>query len=194
MYCTNCGEEIPDTATFCSECGSEQKVRTTERKDVDQTDEKDQSVFFKFPGISRKNTSRRNLITGIGYSLGGLMIIGTIGEGGSNEDDDSSSTSSEEQYPNAWDYDESTGIVLEDIHANTGQFSTTIVGEATNESGDDYSYVQISFSLYDSTNTKVGDALANTNGLAAGQTWQFEAMGAESGTVESFDIEDITVY
>lgn len=104
------------------------------------------------------------------------------------------SESLEAQYPNHYAIDESNEIVLRDVEANADEFSVTIEGEVINASDRDYSYVQLGFGLYDSTGAKVGDAVANTSGLAAGQRWRFEAVGTNSNSPDTFQLEDVTAY
>lgn len=194
MYCTNCGEEISETATYCPECGSRQGS-TDETQPEEPSTGTDESFRYQIPGIARENTTRRNALTGIGYSISGLFLVGLIGNSDTEDSGSSGGNSStEENYPNAWAYDEGTEIVLDNVEGQVGNFSSTITGEATNDSSQDYNYVQLGFGLYDGSGAKVGDALANTSGLSAGQTWRFEAMGTETESVASFDLEDVTAY
>lgn len=167
---------------------------------------RDKAGIGTLPGIDSQNTSRRNVLTGVAYGLGGLFTVGAIApETESDPSDDGGTTGSatggsggdegtEEQYPNAWYVDDDTDIVLRNVEGSVGQFSVEITGEAINESGRNYDYVQLEFGLYDATDAKVGDALANTSGLSAGQRWRFEAMGTNAESTESFRIEGVTAY
>jgi hypothetical protein len=175
------------------------------------------------PGIDEHNSARRNVLIGVGYGFAGFVAsgatmgalvpetetdssqdeAGTTSESGSSSASSSESTSGsssggsdslEAQYPNYYAIDESNEIVLRDVEANADEFSVTIEGEAINASDRDYSYVQLGFGLYDSTGAKVGDALANTSGLAAGQRWRFEAVGTNSNNPDTFQLEDVTAY
>lgn len=58
-----------------------------------------------------------------------------------------------------------------------GYFAHYISGIVKNNTTKKYSYVQITFNLYDKDGNKVGTALANENDLGAGETWKFEAIG-----------------
>lgn len=204
IYCIHCGEEIPAETNFCPECGSERDTETGERAedDTSRTEDEDTGLRHRLPGISKENSTRRNVMSGVGYTFGGLVVLGTLGgdndnsstggSGGNAGGDDSSG--GEEKYPNAWYVDENTEIILRNVEGNVGEFSVTIRGDAVNKSGQDYSYVQLQFGLYGESGAKTGDALANTSGLDAGQTWRFEAMGTETSNVESFSVESITAY
>lgn len=192
-YCMSCGEEIPTTVIYCPECGIKQDSKeTTKRQTEEQSTKKtNNSPWYQIPGIAKENPTRRNVLTGVGYSIGGLFLLGMIGGGSTS---DSEATNSQEQYPNAWAHDENTGIVLENARGNSNQFSVTVAGTARNESNQDYEYVQLGFGLYDSFDTKIGDALANTSGLSKGQAWRFEAIGTATETVASFSLEEVTAF
>lgn len=118
---------------------------------------------------------------------------GNANDGGDTSPTDSP-TPTEAEYADAWYYHEDTGIALRDVEGTVGDYSTEISGEATNESDTDYDYAQLEFALYDDTDAKVGDALANTSGLPAGQRWKFEAIGTETDNVSSFELTDVTAY
>lgn len=53
----------------------------------------------------------------------------------------------------------------------------TITGKVKNNSNKNYSYVQITFSVYDTEDNKIGTCMDNISGLSAGETWSFEAIG-----------------
>lgn len=144
---------------------------------------------------------REFLVTGSAVA-GGVLLAGCSSgsDDGSSGDTTSDTTASaatsaaESQYADAWYHDEDSGIVLRNVEGTVGSYSITISGSAFNRSGQDYSYVQLSFSLYDETDAKVGDALANTSGLDAGREWKFEALGTGAESAASFSIDEITVY
>jgi hypothetical protein len=54
-----------------------------------------------------------------------------------------------------------------------------IVGSVKNTTGRTYSYIQISWNLYDAQDRQVGTAWTNTTNLRAGEFWRFEALVAE---------------
>lgn len=194
LYCTSCGKEIPSPASFCPECGAKQINETVHHNNSgsEAPSERKPKLRHKFPGIAEGNTTRRNVLTGGIYTLAGLTAIGTI----TGPSGDNSSSSSGESYPDAFAYDESTEIVFEDgVSAETDSIGSLYVrGTARNESGQDYSYVQVSWTIFDSSGAKIADALANTSGLSAGQRWRYEAVAASATGADSFDLNDVTAY
>jgi multisubunit Na+/H+ antiporter MnhB subunit len=167
------------------------------------------------PGIEEGNTARRNALISVGYGIGALAIAGaalpetesttsgtSAGDGSSSDGGDSGGGSSgggdsnEESYPSAFYYDESTGLVFEDdINAELDSIGSLYIrGTVRNESGQDYEYVQVTWSVLDSSGAKIADALANTSGLSAGQSWRYEALAASADEVDSYELQDITAY
>lgn len=157
------------------------------------------------PGIKKHQPARRNAMIGIAHGIGGLFVTeaAVMSTSVSNTNDPSTQAaggsggdSKEEPYPNALYYDESTGIVLEDdIVAETDQIGSLYMrGTARNESGDDYNYVQVTFSVLDGSGTKIADALANTSALEAGQSWRYEALAVSADGAESYKLQDIDAY
>lgn len=74
-------------------------------------------------------------------------------------------------------------------------YSCKISGVYTNKAGKDLSYVQVSYNLFDADGNQIGTALANTNNLADGGTWKFEAFGSAAvDQVASYKIGDVTGF
>ena len=74
-------------------------------------------------------------------------------------------------------------------------YSCKISGVYTNKAGKDLNYVQVSYSLFDADGNQIGTALANTNNLADGGTWKFEAFGSAAvDEVASSKIGDVTGF
>lgn len=194
LYCTSCGNEIPSSASFCPECGAKRDAETVQhQKSRSESYSKEKSKLrHRFPGFAEGNTTRRNVITGGVYTVIGLTAIGTL----TDSPEDNSANSGGESYPNAFSYDESTEIVFEDgINAETDSIGSLYIrGTARNESGQDYSYVQVTWAVVDSSGAKIADALANTSGLAAGQRWRYEAVAASAPEADSFDLDSVTAY
>ena len=74
-------------------------------------------------------------------------------------------------------------------------YSCKISGVYTNKADKDLSYVQVSYNLFDADGNQIGTALANTNNLADGGTWKFEAFGSAAvDEVASYKIGDVTGF
>jgi hypothetical protein len=72
-----------------------------------------------------------------------------------------------------------------------------ITGTFTNLTDKEIGYVQVSYNLYDEAGAQIGTAFVNTNNLAAGAQWKFEALClSTTGDVEpaSFKVSDVTGF
>ncbi|MFB6284203.1 MAG: FxLYD domain-containing protein [Halobacteria archaeon] len=205
VFCTNCGEELSSDAKFCTECGANQTtVAEKKGSDTEPPQSSNQGGIYHIPGISQKNTSRRNVLIGGGYALGGLILLGAAagdpetdknGSGGTRSSNGGGDKSSiKEKYPNAEAWDNDTKIALLKWITSEGRFSTKVKGVAVNASDQDYSYVQLQFAFLNSNRTKIGDAYANTSGLDSGQKWRFEAIGTISGNWDATKFVGTTAY
>lgn len=141
-----------------------------------------------------------------------IVVIGLIGavggRGGSSSSEESSSTSSNtEQVATTEEKSEATEepaaaeseskdfeISGEEMEKDKyGLYKIT--GTFTNNSGKDYSYVQLSYAMYDEDGVKVGDAFANTNKLADGKSWKFEASCLETDEdIDDYELTDVTAF
>ena len=84
---------------------------------------------------------------------------------------------------------------IADVQMTGDDYSVTISGTFTNNSDHDVSYVQLTYRLLDAEGAQLGTALANTNNLAAGGTWKFEATGFEPlANVASYELADVTGF
>ena len=72
--------------------------------------------------------------------------------------------------------------------------SYTIEGSIKNNTSKKYSYVQVTFNLYDSDGAQIGSALANINNLEADGLWKFKAIGSlgNGKSVASYKLMEIT--
>jgi hypothetical protein len=71
-------------------------------------------------------------------------------------------------------------------------FSTYILGIVKNNTQKKYSYVQITFALFDKDGNKVGTAMANMNGFGPGETWKFEALALKD--FSTYKLDEITAW
>ncbi len=65
-------------------------------------------------------------------------------------------------------------VATVEYHEGLG-YSVDIKGALKNTGKRNYTYVSISFTLYDESGANIGQALANMNNLAAGETWKYKA-------------------
>lgn len=72
----------------------------------------------------------------------------------------------------------------------------TITGTLTNNTGDTVSYVQVEYVLKDADGAQIGTGLANTNNLADGTAWKYEAFCSVSGdqAPASFELVEVTGF
>ena len=72
------------------------------------------------------------------------------------------------------------------------EFGTTITGTLRNNCGKDFSYIEVTFKLFDRAGNVVGTALANQTNLKAGETWRFKAFGTPAARHDRLD--EISAY
>lgn len=101
--------------------------------------------------------------------------------------------------------DEKTGttqkvekLELEDGHTgapdeyNIGYY---IEGYIKNNTDKDYSYVQVTFTAYDSDGNTLGTCVDNNSGLEANGRWKFKAMCLENvDKIASYKLKEVTGY
>ncbi|MCE5322107.1 FxLYD domain-containing protein [bacterium] len=115
--------------------------------------------------------------------LGLFILLGIIGAlvGGTQ-------TGSSDSTPATEDTSQTTkDLTLQDWSVE-GQ---SIKGVVKNNSNRTYSYVQIEFNVYDSSNAQIGSAMANINNLEPGGIWKFEAVALEDN-VASAKFKDLS--
>lgn len=158
---------------ICKECGAE-----VSSKGICPKCGKDQRNFFK----------KHKVITFllVVVVLGG--IIGVSGNGKSKTNPTQTSTTVEQTQEK---------FTLQDGHQGTTDkygMSYTIEGTIKNNTDKQYSYVQVTFNLYDSDGAQIGTALANINNLEANGVWKFKASGSfgNGKTVASYKLMEIT--
>ncbi len=95
----------------------------------------------------------------------------------------------EHEMPNA-------DIVVRSDHASGNPYYGygNITGVAFNHSSEDYSYVQLTFGLYNENKQKFGTCLANMNSLRSGQTWAFDATCTDWQSNTSYMLEDVSFF
>lgn len=147
---------------ICKECGNE-----VSSKGVCTKCGKDQRSFF----VKHKIISFLLVV----FILG--AVAGMTGE------NNSTPTSNQEQ--------EKFTLVSEE--KTTDGFGTTYIqGEIKNNTAKTYSYVQVTFNLYDANGAQIGTAMDNINNLESNGTWKYKALGYVTENVASYKFVEIT--
>lgn len=115
-----------------------------------------------------------------------VVILGVIiGATGSNN---TNTTSASGEIP-AIQTQEKFSLV--DSNGDYDGFAYYITGTIKNNTNKQYSYVQVTFNLYDADGAQIGTALANINNLEANGTWKFKAIGTTEKPA-SYKLAEIT--
>ncbi len=97
----------------------------------------------------------------------------------------------EKMSPNT---DSSRHLVVEDVNWASGELGIrSIVGTVRNTSNVSYSYVQVSFNLYDSADSLVGNAIAYVQNLEPKGTWKYQAIVLEP-RAEKAKLKEVISY
>lgn len=117
-----------------------------------------------------------------------IIIIGAIGAEASP--DTTTSTSSSSSTTSVKTSTEKFKLVSDEM-TNDG-FSTYIEGTIQNNTDKKYSYVQVTFNLYDSDGNQLGTAMDNINNLEPNGTWKYKAIGLTTENIASYKFVEIT--
>lgn len=82
---------------------------------------------------------------------------------------------------------------ITDLAIDESGYTPAVTGILKNTSGKEINYVQIEFAVKDADGNKIGNALANMNNLADGDTWKFNAQSFSTEEGQVIDIEDYEV-
>lgn len=149
---------------MCKECGTE-----VSSKGICPKCGKDQKNFF----LKHKIISFILIIVVI-------VVIGGIA-GGNKGTIPTTSTQENERFSLVTD------------NKTTDSIGTTYIeGEIKNNTDKSYSYVQVTFNLFDESGAQLGTAVANINNLEANGTWKYRAIGLVSQKVASYKLAEIT--
>lgn len=149
---------------MCKECGAE-----VSSKGICPKCGKDQKNFF----LKHKIISFILIIVVI-------VVIGGIA-GGNKGTIPTTSTQENERFSLVTD------------NKTTDSIGTTYIeGEIKNNTDKSYSYVQVTFNLFDESGAQLGTAVANINNLEANGTWKYRAIGLVSQKVASYKLAEIT--
>ncbi len=166
MYCPSCGTQLSEAAKFCEKCGNPANAPVPPPLV--------QPVPKKQPVVRLKNIFIL-LLFFVVLGFVGLVIMEMI-SGRANRRS-TASTPSVADTTSAPIVPSRTKSCLSVVGDNgeVDSMSTTVTGSVMNNCGKNFSYVQVTFKLFDVTGDVVGTALANQGGLSAGETWKFKA-------------------
>lgn len=82
--------------------------------------------------------------------------------------------------------------LVSEVKGEVDAFSTHVYGIVYNASGRDFSYVQITYSIYDDSGNKIDTAIDNISNLKNKETWKFDAISLSAGA--RFKFEEITAF
>ena len=83
---------------------------------------------------------------------------------------------------------------VHEISIERGEFGNRyITGVLENKTDQDQGYIQVQFNLYDSDGVQLGSTMDNTNNLAAGGKWRFEAIVTEEDATD-FELTSVTGF
>lgn len=117
--------------------------------------------------------------TGLNIILGIIVII--IGICAIASDSSTPTSSQTEKF-----------TLLSDTKITDSIGTTYIEGEIKNNTDKTYSYVQVTFNLYDATGAQLGTAIDNINNLEPNATWKYKAVGLVTEKVASYKFVEIT--
>lgn len=113
----------------------------------------------------------------LGIVVLGLIVLGVIGN---LLNKDSSVKQGTQQPASRIKSTPESALTVVDFDWKIGRYGNTyIVGTVKNNSGKQYSYVQVEFNLYDESGAQVGSTFANVNNFEPYGTWKFEAIVIE---------------
>ena len=128
--------------------------------------------------------------------LGSQTLYGQAINGATSQASQSveQSATSETETASSSDSSSSEGYTISGEQFSEDDYGVRYIeATLTNSSDKDYEYVQVGYSLYDASGNKVGDAFANTSGLAPGKSWKLQALVTDE-TAESFELNDVTMW
>lgn len=128
-------------------------------------------------GRKLKHTGR-NAILGIVIAI---LAISIMSSGGDNNTTPTSNQQKQEKF-----------TLISDSKTTDMLGTTYIEGEIKNNTDKTYSYVQVTFNLYDVNGAQLGTAVDNINNLEPNGTWKYKAIGLVTEDVATYKFVEIT--
>jgi len=163
IKCKDCGKDVSKNANSCPNCGA------------------------KVP--------KPNILMAVIIGLFGLFLICGIVSNATKSISSSSTTSSAQSVLETIAANNSSNLeLLPGYNATRGEYGNVeIVGKVKNNGSKEFSYVQVTFNLYDASGAQIGSAMANVNNLEPQGIWKFSAACLEDN-FKTFKFKDITGY
>lgn len=117
-----------------------------------------------------------------------IVIIVIIGIAGSTQD---TTTNTNQEVKTSTTATEKFTLVSDEMTTDSIG-STYIEGTIKNNTDKTYSYVQVTFNLYDADGAQLGTAVDNINNLEPNGTWKYKAIGLVTEKVASYKFVEIT--
>lgn len=121
-----------------------------------------------------------------------IILLIALGSSGSDNKDQGTGTKDGGATPAVADKAKTPDLEIIEHSTENDSFSTYIVGTVKNNTGKEYTYVQVEINLYDANGAQVGSTLANANNLEPNGSWKFKAVTLEE--FSTYKIKDVTGY
>lgn len=185
MICPNCGKSIADKSVFCMHCNTNFQVGT-------QANTETKYVYVEKPA-KKSGLTCSGMLSAFIFIIAGLFVLSMF----SGDDESEARPTSSKTQGAATSSSETVefeptqigdDFLMTEFNANQSLLSTTIDGVIKNVSDKDYSFVSITFALYDKNGNKLEEISDEITGLKAGETWKFEVVGtADAASMEASD-------
>lgn len=116
-----------------------------------------------------------------------IVVVAIASSQGGTTTTGSNSTSSTEQKQTQTQ----EKFLLVDSEGSYDGFAYYVNGTIKNNTDKQYSYVQVTFNLYDASGAQIGTAMSNINNLEGNGTWKFKAIGGTENAA-SYKLAEIT--
>lgn len=124
------------------------------------------------------------------------LLMGLVSTGCSSATESGSDVATEESSEQAAEEPASKYAITDEQLVDQGYGMYTITGTLTNNSGKSLDYVQVEYVLKDASGAQIGTGLANTNNLADGSAWKYEAYCSSSSdeAPATFELVEVTGF
>ena len=185
MICPNCNKSVVDGSTFCPHCDHNFRVMPKVQQ---------QSNSLPKSNITPTSKTKKILTTIALFALVFFVIIPIKNsfEEAAPKDEKAQTQKTvvtEQEKVEFEPIQINDDFMLLECEVNKSLLSFTISGIVESISDKDFSFVSISFALYDKDGNKLEEISDNLSGLKAGETWKFEVIGtaeADSAKISDF--------